>query len=366
MRPLSATEAISPALERTALVLGRPFRWRTFLKIAAVAFFAELGSNLGFNIPGRGGNLHGIAPGIHAALLAFALLIGTVFFVVGLVLFYVGSRLQLVLVELVATRQTQVAPLWRKYGYSTWRWIGLKLLFSLLTVLGLLVLAVPIVIYLLKFGHGLSDFSIFHFPFVDILLFIAAAFVVLLVIVGAYMLLRDFTLPFLALEDLDISESLRRLRSLVAAEPGEFVLFLLLRLLLVFVFGIAAEFVIVLVLLVSLIPFGLVGGGLWFGLHHAGPAGNATLVACAVAGGLAFFVWAVCLVIGLLGSVYTFSQAYALYFLGGRYLLLGDLLDRSKFPPPYAYPGAFPPYPPPHYPPPIPPPPLEPGTGGST
>jgi len=42
MRPLSAIECISPAMGRTRDLMGRPFRLRTFLKIAAVAFFAEM------------------------------------------------------------------------------------------------------------------------------------------------------------------------------------------------------------------------------------------------------------------------------------------------------------------------------------
>jgi hypothetical protein len=57
--------------------------------------------------------------------------------------------------------------------------------------------------------------------------------------------------------------------------------------------------------------------------------------------------------------VLTFGQAYALYFLGGRYPLLGDLLDRSTPPPAYAYPAGFPPTPP-QYPPPQPGPPVAP------
>jgi hypothetical protein len=55
-----------------------------------------------------------------------------------------------------------------------------------------------------------------------------------------------------------------------------------------------------------------------------------------------------------MGSLLTFFQAYALYFLGGRYPLLGDLLDRSTPPPAYAYAASFPPPAPPPYQPPQP------------
>ena len=167
-----------------------------------------------------------------------------------------------------------------------------------------------------------------------------------------YMLVRDLALPFLALEDLSISHSLGRLRALVAAEPGQVILYVILRMVLGFVFGIVAEIAVVLILLVSLIPPGIVGVILWLSLHNAGTAGNVVLIACAVFGGLVFLCWAVCVVVGFVGSVLTFFQAYALYFLGGRYPLLGDLLDRSTPPPAYAYPAAFPTQPPPYQPPP--------------
>jgi hypothetical protein len=360
MRPLSATEAISPAIERTRDILSRPFRWGTFLKIAAVAFFAELGgSGFNFSVPGRGGGLHGIAPGVMAMIMAFALIFGLILLVIGLILLYIGSRLQLVLVDLVATRQTSIAPHWRKYGSPTWRWIGLKVLFFLCIVLLIAVLASPIILYFVMHHPGIGAFSFSGLHLSMILLMVVAGILILLAATASYMLLRDFALPSLAFEDISIFESLRRVRSLIAAEPGQVALFLLLKFLLLLMFGIGGEMLLVVALLLSLIPFGLIGGGLWFALHNAGSAGTAALIACAVFGGLIFFCWAACLVIAVLGSVYVFSQSYALYFLGGRYPLLGDFLDRSTPPPSYAYATPYPPYPPPYYPP--PPGPLPPG-----
>ena len=68
------------------------------------------------------------------------------------------------------------------------------------------------------------------------------------------------------------------------------------------------------------------------------------LIGCAIFGALVFLCWAVCVVIAFMGTLLTFFQAYALYFLGGRYPLLGDLLDRSTPPPAYAYATQPPPY----------------------
>ena len=287
-----------------------------------------------------------------AFIVAFSVLIGFLALVVGLILFYIGSRLQLVLLELVATRYTLIGPLWRKYGSRTWRWIGLRFSFFLCVLIVLLPFIIAGILYFIHHVHGIDAISGFN-PFADlhltqILLFAAVAFMVLLLICTLYMLVHDFALPFLALEDLGISHSLERLRALFAAEPGQFILYIVLRFLLGIVFTIAAEIAVVIVLLLSLIPPGIVGVILWLSLHKAGTIGMVLLVACAIFGALVFLCWAVCVAIAFMGSLLTFFQAYALYFLGGRYPILGDLLDRSTPPPAYAFPhSAPPPYQPP-------------------
>ena len=362
MRPLSATEAIGPALERTKDVLARPFRMGTFLKIAAVAFFAEMGGGLNYNF-GRGSSngMHQLSPAFLAFFVAFEVLLGFLALVIGLVLFYIGSRLQLVLLELVATRYTQVGPLWRKYGSRTWRWIGLKLLFLLCVLIVLLPFIIAGVLYFIRHVHRIDAISGFNpflgLHFIQILLFIALAFLFLLVSCALYMLVHDIALPFLALEDLSISHSLQRLHALFAVEPGQFILYIVLRMVLGIVFTIATEIAVFIVLFLSLIPPGIVGVILWFSLHHAGIVGKLLLVACAIFGGFVYLCWAFCVAIAFIGSLLTFFQAYGLYFLGGRYPLLGELLVRSTPPPAYAYPVAFqPPFQPPQpAPPPSPP-----------
>ena len=339
MRPLSASECITPAIERTKSLLFRPFQWRHFLKLTAVAFFAEIGgASFSGSSPGRGG-IPGTSPAAQAIIVAVLLGVFLALLVIGLIMLYVGSRLQLVLLEVVATRQTLIAPIWRKYSRLTWRWIGLKLLFFLLC--GLVLLAALAPVFISMFRHMPSNGQ----PptaalFSHIVLFIGAIFLIVLVVGSGYLLLRDLALPFLALEDLPISETLSRLRAVVGAAPGEIALYLLLRFLLGLVAAIGAEILIFLILLVSLIPFAIVGGVLWLVLHHVGTVGTAALIAAAIVGGLVLLVWMACVCIGLVGTVFVFTQSYALYFLGGRYPLLGNILEPPQFvhptPPPLA------------------------------
>lgn len=352
MRPLSASEAIGPALERTKDFLASPFRWRTFFKLAAVAFFAELGGfNFNFDFSNHPGGMHGLPPAFLAFVVAFAVLIGLASLVIGLILLYIGSRLQLVLIELVATRQSWVGPVWSRVGPTTWRWFGLKVLYFVCVLAVSLPFAVPFILYLVHRAHGAGAGSFFTgMHIAQMILFFAAMFLVLLVLSAVYLLVRDLALPYLALEDRGIADALARLRDLVAAEPGQVTLYILLRVLLGFVLGFGAELAAGLILLFSLIPPGILGLVLWLVLHKAGPAGMVTLIGLAILGGLLFLGWAIFVGICLVGSALTFGQAYALYFLGGRYPLLGDLLDRSTPPPIYtytAYPPAPPLYPPP-------------------
>jgi hypothetical protein len=338
MRLLSASDCITPAIERTKSLLFRPFRWQTFLKLTSVAFFAEIGAGFSGSAPGRQGSIPGTTPAAQAMILAVLFGILVVTLVIGFIMLYVGSRLQLVILEVVATRQTIIAPIWRKYSRLTWRWIGLKLLFFLLCMVVLLAALAPIMISMFRNmpPGGQPPTAAF---FSHIVLFIGAIFLVVLIVGSAYLLLRDLALPFLAFEDLSITDTLGRLRSVVTAAPGEIALYLLLRFVLGLVAAIGAEILIFFILLVSLIPFAIIGGVMWLALHHAGTVGTAALIASAIVGGLVLLAWMACVCIGLVGTVFVFTQSYALYFLGGRYPLLGNILE----PPPAAYPPPPPP-----------------------
>ena len=327
MRPLSATECISPAIQRAKDLLARPFKLGTYLKLTALAFFAEIGSG-SCNFSNSGGNhaSHGLPAGLIAFMVAFAVLLGIIALVVWLVMLYVTSRLQLVLVELVATRQQYISPFWRKQGPATWRWLGVKLLYSLAVLAVAAVLGAPFIYYAIRhhiFSAGGTP------PISWILLVVALALLLLLVAVAVYAVLRGFAVPPMALEGVPASEAIRRARFIVDTEPGQVALFVLLQVLLTIAMSIAAEILIVLTLLVSLVPFALIGGGAWFALRHAGALGTAVLIGLGVTGGIVFVCWMICVGVGLLGPVYIFGQAYALYFLGGRYPLLGDLLDQT-------------------------------------
>jgi hypothetical protein len=344
MRQLSAIDAIGPAWTHTSRLLFAPRSWRLVLKIAAVAFFAQMGGcNPSFNSPGR--QMNGIphAAAVWAAVAAFAVIIGLISVVVALVFFYISSRLQFTIFEVVLRSDTTVAPIWGRYGRATWYWMALKFLFLLLAMLCLAPFLIPLVMTFIHAVHANGDGNNLTPAFIgSIVAFIGSVLLMALVIGLGYTLLRDFGLPSMALEGTPLGVTVKRVFGLLRAEPGQVLLYLVMRFVLAFAGAIAGELALALGMLIALIPFGGVGVGLWAAFRHAGVGGHVVMIGgwCILV--FAFLLMVVLAAIIVFGSIYTFLQAYALYFLGGRYPLLGNYLEPAppapEIPPGYPEP----------------------------
>jgi len=327
-------------MERTKLILFAPFRTGRTWKLAATAYLCRIGTMF-FPFPLI---YLGFLPAIRSkgALamigLCAGILIGTA---VWAWLFHLCSRLQFAYFDIMVNRGEFVAPAWRKYGPQSRRWTGIKLLIGTGVALAC---AVPLAAYirnLIPLFRSVQTLAPGESPPPQ---FVGAIFVtygVLALLFGSFFLISslmaDFTVPSLALENASLGEAFRRMLALIRQEPGEFALYTVLKigLAMAMYMGamIAAELAIILVTLIVFLIAGLIG----FVLHLIGIP-SAVLTALAILLGIAWYVFAIGY--GLLlaiGPVFTFLDAYALYFLGGRYPLLGDLLDRSTPPPPAPY-----------------------------
>ena len=353
MRPLNAIDAIGPAWSHTRRILVAPRSWSLALKIGAVAVFAQLG---GWNTGsfGKGNNhqaLQHVPPALIAAIVAGAVLIAIAIFLIGLVLFYIGSRLQFVLFEVVLRNDTTVAPIWNRYGAATWRWIGLKVAFFFVALLCMVPFLLPLVLRFIRTmpsGSGQAPHDLF--AFIAAIAGIGVTALILLFVAHAlYSALESFGLPSMALESTSISETVERVFQLIIAEPAQVLLYLLMHLLMKFVGGICCALTVGIAALIAAIPLGGIGAVLWFTLHQ-GPMGLRIAMYAALAV-LALLMLAVIILLAILtgGYLRTFLQAYALFFLGGRYPALGNYLEPFLPPPPPVY-AAYPPYP--GYPPP--------------
>jgi hypothetical protein len=339
MRILSAIDAVEPAFQYTRKFLFEKFAMRRFLKLAAVGMLATLGGSLNFNANFPSNLNHmGSSPAAKIAALAITgtfigiLCIGLI---VGLALFYVGSRMQFVLFEMTATRNTTVAPIWRRYGSLTWRWIGLKVLLGLTAIFCVLLGMLPLLPLMIRTGmHG---HTLPHFPFMLMFAFIGGAIMIAMFFVLIYYLLWDFVLPVMAMENTSITKSIRRAWQNLSSTPGAVLGFVGMRLVLGMLFGIGMLVAFLICLLVAGIPLGMLGALLYFSLRHAGTAAMILMVLGLTIEGMVMLAWLLLGYVSCAGTMIIFFQAYSLFFYGGRYSLLGDVLE----PPVAAAPPTF-------------------------
>lgn len=325
MRTLSASEAISPAIDRTKAILFQPFQKGRSWKLAATAYLAVMGN---FFLPTHLTFFLGTRrPGVPGAgFLIFYVVFGVVITLVMFAIFYIGARLQFARLDIVVNKAQMVAPLWKKYGRCTWRWIGFKLALS---IIFLIVCGVPLI-------HGFR-FLMTHLPtpgqppppefmrgFFMAYAGMMLAFFALMLVVSLF---NDFVLPSVALENVSVSEGLRRFVELIRSEPGQIISYIFFKAILGIAAAVAMEIAILIVEFIAMIPLGIIGLLGYFVLHSLGPIGQVLLVAGGVVLLLVFLVLLLYTTIFFSGCFVVFFEAYAVYFLGGRYPMLGDLLE---------------------------------------
>lgn len=335
MQFLTAPEAISPALNRTASLLFRPFRWGTFLKLCAVAVLTEGISNFQGRGGGGGHPMPGAAPHVMTSLppglIPILVVGGLLFLIVCVLLCYLIVRLRFSLFECLVRRTTLLRPGWRRYREQAWRFF----LFSI--VVGIAFLAV-LIAAVAPFASGFlrlfrESRAMGH---VDVGVLVGLLIQFLPVLLGLVLLgvvldvvMRDFMLPHFALENASAGEAWGAVWDRVMAEKGAFLLYMLLRVLLPMV---AIVGIFILMIIPAVIIFGSLG--VFIAMLHASPAGatpigiffEATTALLMVALGM---LLAICLG----GPLSIAVRNYALVFYGARYQALGDALYPPMGPP---------------------------------
>ncbi len=362
MQPLNAIDAIAPAFTRTHEVLFRPFRAGRSWKLAASQYVALAGAMfipfpLFFLFTPR----LPLPPPVRLVLDLIAL----IYTLILLVVLYLGARMEMVCFAMIVSRGKFIAPMWRRYGARVWPWIALKVLVG--TAWTLLLGA----IFFVPLMHM---FAAFPLPpqlngalipppgspagtppdpaQIQAVLqpYVQAIFALEFALLGLVFLLKipstllgDFVLPFLALEEISIVTAVRRGLAVCLADPVQVILYLILKLILFFIGYIAGNIAIGFSMMPFFILFGIGAAvaGVSFS-HHGSSAPGLFAIALLAALGLLFVVWIVYASIGVFGYLLALLEAYAVYFLGGRYPLLGNLLEPGPgqpFTPPPVFPS---------------------------
>jgi len=324
MNNFSAARAITPAVERTKRFLFQPFRLGRFLKLTLVALLTEGGmSSCNFNshIPsGKTGpmNFPFHWPAIHlptlAAIGGLLALVTLITIPIALVIGYLWIRLRFSYFDCVLYEQDQIAPAWSRYHRQAMRYLGL----SLCVGVAFWLVLIPIGYALYQHFKALFQSILGGNPpgFSEFLPLIAVVGPLVLVLALVSYLVETamtcFVLPRMAIDDAAIRDALEDVWSDLLAEPGQFALFFLLRVLLSWVASIFA----LILLVIPLIPLAIVGVLIVLALKSASVTLAISLgVPLAILAGVFFLIAA----IGVSGTIGTFRRNYALLFYAGRY-----------------------------------------------
>lgn len=330
MKVLTPSEAIGPALTRTKQILFQPFRFGRSWKLAASTYVAIMGA--------------AFLPVCSCILLAFPIVkdatvrywLEPLIIVCGLLIdafifwfFAIGSRMQFVAFDITVRKEQFVAPSWRRYRPLRWQWMKIKLMVTT-------PLAVLAWLPFLLFGRwAINHPSVFAQPQDPFELFARLLLVYLVLVCGAGVIaivsgvLTDFVLPSIALEHVSTHEAFRRMKTLVANQPGSFCGYLALKVVLAiggfivhYAVSMVAMFVFYIPMLFATFLWTLAGGKGAFDSHVLVffAAGIFVLIYIVVMSYVQLFT---------IGMVTLFLRCYAAYYLGGRYPLLGDLLEPS-------------------------------------
>jgi hypothetical protein len=338
MRPISAVDAVSPAIERTKEFLFRPFKWGTYLKLGLVAIITEgLGSNFhssSTHVDHGGG--HGEWPGpagfppFHCTPTCIAMIVAIALLaiVLSIFLFYLITRLRFAFFHCLVSNTKEIKPGWRLYRGPAARFFWLNIVVGICFMVLLVLLAIPFAAGFWRLFHESQQGGHFDIGLLLTLVLPLIPVVILLVVAGILsdLILRDWMLPHMALDNATAGEAWRQVRARIKTEKRQFIVYGLLRVILP---TIATIGVFIVLALPGLMLAGSLAAIEW-GVHamFTGATGASWLVGIVleVFFGLVAFGFALLASICVGGPLSIGTREYALIFYGGRYQALGDIL----------------------------------------
>jgi hypothetical protein len=236
---ISVIDPISRAIDWTTLVLFRPFDLGKWFVLGFCAWLAMLGEGGGPNFSGNwggGGGRRNYDHGMHDALewtlthlIPLILIVSVILvFVIALCVLvtWLSSRGKFMFLDGVVHNRAAVVDPWHRFRKAA------NSVFLLRLVLGLILFG--LILVLLVFVGFLVWIQVDrHDPepvFIVGLILVALIFLALAFAFGlAGLAINDFMVPIMYLRDCRVGEAWRELRDLLAARPGSFVLYVLVK-----------------------------------------------------------------------------------------------------------------------------------------
>lgn len=343
MPKLSAVDAISPAFQNCKRLLFQPGRRRFWWRFGLLGLLTgELSSGGGFNFNVPSGASHhsgkfgaNLQPAMLASTPDFAKIGAAVFAVLAVLILlwlcfmFVSSVCRFTLFENVIGRDVAFGEGWRRNFSHGVAYFGWMLLFTI-ALFAVIAVAIAGPVLAAYSTGGFTKGSLTGTAIASVLWAVCGGLVLLLGSLVLWVLLKDFVVPMMQLENESFEGGCRRLFSLMSEEKGAFAGYIGMKI----VLRMGAMFVLGIVVIALLIAFAIPVGIVVYMLVTATKAGTLTWsigsIALAATAGTAIlicFIYA----IGIVGSPITvFFPSYALYFFAGRYPALEQIL----FPPP--------------------------------
>jgi hypothetical protein len=338
--PISAADAINPAVRHAKEQLLRPFRFGQWWRLALVGLLAgELGSSpscrfnyplntqhrgsqqafLAGNWPSQLTNHPALFAGIVAAVIAISLVL--------LVLFtYINSVMRFILFDSIIARECHIRAGWARRKAPGLRLFWWQIVFMLVTsAVLLIVIGVPVACAWASgwFAHARDHVLELVLSGIALLLVLFVLFVFLGVV---HVMTKDFVVPQMALENISAVEGWRRLWVLLKSEKAGYAGYIGMKIVLSIGAGIVVAIVALIVLGVLLIPVGGAGVVAVLAAKAAGWTWTVYTITLAVVLGCIAFAIFFCLLSLISVPVIVFFPAYSIYFFAQRYPPLASLL----------------------------------------
>jgi hypothetical protein len=221
-REIEIIKPFNDAIELTKLILFRPFDFSKWLVIGFAAFLSNLsGGSFNFNFDfGNWPNSHFLSESESWPWLLPLIVLGGIIVIALVLLFlWIGSRGIFIFTDCIVRNRAAIKEPWREY-----RGEGNSLfLFSLAAIAILLLVAaiaaVPLFL-LWPGGHG-SDLA------VGFIIALCLVVPLLFLLFMAWALIQGFMVPVMYRQRCNALTAFQKIISLVAAHPGEMVLFIL-------------------------------------------------------------------------------------------------------------------------------------------
>jgi hypothetical protein len=334
MKVFSASQAVWPAVQRTYRYLFRPFAWETFLKLAAVATITE-GMVVSFRFSAADSPSFDNLPVVSlSSLLAPEYISFTVLAVLVAVFtcflaYYLAIHLRFVFFHCLVHESKEIRPVWALYQVPALRLFKASLLvwltFLLMGILTLGVVAIAFfALFTLRTPDGrldLGNFFILFTPCAGIALLLCLAGVI------AEVVLRDFILPHMALENATFHEAWMAVRQRIATHRETFLSYFILRLGLPLIAGVMVAVAGWVVGRIVFATLGMSATGFEAMLDDATGVGAYFRIGLQVLFVLLGLGIGSVLAVSLGGPLGVYARNYALLFYGGHYRALGEALD---------------------------------------